>query len=369
MRLILAQLTDFPEAGRIDIYEYSKALARLGHDVQVIVCADKADRPLPDGLAVHALGISTAAGPSNSLRFASLALQKIQVLHREKPADIVHLFNPAPATYFLGWRLKRMKKRPKILYDVRTGGIGSGFDSRLINGMAKTAPLFADGIVTLSSSLFTRLFKARIVRHAVIPLGVDNARYGAAKLAKKGGSSFVYLGSLGSNRRLSVMLEAFASVAAAHPDARLTLIGTGDQAENLKELSKKLGLEKYVTFTGGVPFEQVPGFLAAADIGLSFVPITSWFNPQPPLKTLEYLASGLPVVATATDSHRELWQVLPPELLRADTAEDFAEGMEFALAHISTLTPPEFQAAAAPFDWSAIVRDKLVPFYEELASR
>ncbi|MCC2631391.1 MAG: glycosyltransferase family 4 protein, partial [Patescibacteria group bacterium] len=323
MRIILSQLTLFPEAGRVDIYEYAKALAVLGNDVHVIVCQKATEEAIPN-LTVHELGISTNAGPINSSRFAVMALRRVRQITKKNPVDVIHLFNPAPATFALGWLLKFLPKRPRIVYDIRTGGIGIGFDSRLINGMARKAPLFADGIITLSASLFTVLFGTKKIRHAVIPLGVDTDRY---KKHKSSSDSkpfrFVYLGSLSSNRNLNIMLESFEITHKKYPEARLTLIGEGDQRIVLQEMAETKRLTDVITFTGSVPFEQVPSLLAEADCGLAYVPITPWFNPQPPLKTLEYLASGLNVVATKTDSHQELWEDLPCELLQNDTSEDF----------------------------------------------
>src|SRR5687767_5767957 len=120
MRACLVQLTYFPEAGRVDIYEYSKALAESGVDVDVIVCKNKKNE-LPDNLTIHQLELSTNAGPINSVRFAQQALREIKRINDSGSIDIIHLFNPAPATFFLGFLLKFWPKRPKVIYDIRTG--------------------------------------------------------------------------------------------------------------------------------------------------------------------------------------------------------------------------------------------------------
>ena len=367
MRVVLAQLTDFPESGRIDIYEYAKALSTLGIDVHVVICRNVASK-LPPNLAVHELKLSTNAGPANSLRFAIQAREEILKISKNKKVDVVHLFNPAPATFALGWLLKFSDKRPKIIYDIRTGGIGHGFDAWLINFMARTAPFFADGIITLSSALYQRLFGKRVLFHAIVPLGVATDRYQKIihSSNKKKHFDFVYIGSLGKNRNLKILLEAFTVVQQQFNQVYLTLIGGGDDMVALQEWVAFRHLEPVITFLPTVPFERVPEMLAKADCGLSFIPVTPWFNPQPPLKTLEYLSSNLPVVATATDSHRELWSKLPPELLRHDDVADFGLGLEFAFQQRSKLKAVDFRSIALKFDWLQITQTKLVPFYRQL---
>jgi glycosyltransferase involved in cell wall biosynthesis len=368
MRVVLAQLTNFPESGRVDIYEYAKSLAVLGIDVHVVICRSTA-KALPPNLVVHELNLSTNPGPVNSTRFALQAKQIIQKIAEEKTVDIVHLFNPAPATYITGWLLKLSPNRPRIIYDIRTGGIGTSLDSHIINAMAKTAVFFSDGIITISSGLYARLFGKKKLCHATVPLGVATERYRTTRRTKKEQFIFIYIGSLHKNRHIPLMVEAFLAVYKTHPQARLTIVGAGNDSETLANLIKLNKLTDIVTIVPTVPFEQIPQMLAQANCGLSFVPIVPWFNPQTPLKTIEYLASNLPVVATATDSHRELWHQLPQELLCKDTAEDFSRGMQYALENCENLRRINFQAVAEPFDWKAITRKSLIPFYQKVAGQ
>jgi glycosyltransferase involved in cell wall biosynthesis len=66
-----------------------------------------------------------------------------------------------------------------------------------------------------------------------------------------------------------------------------------------------------VTFLGAVPHDQMPGLLAAADVGVApfdiaaHAPLTLGFYWSP-LKVFEYMASGLPVVAPSIDRLRRI---------------------------------------------------------------
>lgn len=366
----LVQPTLFPEASRVDIYEYSRALARQGIKTNVIVSKD-VSAGVPEQLAVHALGTPTANTPWNWMRFAFGARRVIRRLAVEQGLGIVHLFNPSPATYLLGWLLKSgiqaEKSRPKVVYDLRTGGLGHGPDALLTNAMARTAERFSDCRVALSAELGRRLLGPS-APFREIPLGVNLESFQVRAPAEREPSSFVfvYAGTLSRNRRLLSMLEAFEEVARLHSEARLVVAGDGDDRERLERFARARGLDRSVSFLGKLPYAKIPQLLARADCGLAYVPDEPWFQPQPQLKTLEYLASGLPVVAVRTAGNRQLWQGLPPQLLTADDAGAFAAGMRYAIGHRQALLPGDFRMVAERFSWERITRERLLPLYEEL---
>lgn len=70
-------------------------------------------------------------------------------------------------------------------------------------------------------------------------------------------------------KRSADVLRVFAAVAAEIPEARLRLLGDGPELERLKALSKELGIEKLVTFSGHVPHREVFRHLAEAEVALT----------------------------------------------------------------------------------------------------
>jgi glycosyltransferase involved in cell wall biosynthesis len=362
----LVQPTLFPEASRVDIYEYSCALARLGVETHVVVSENRS--PALAGLTVHETRFAPRNTPMRWWRFAAFARAAVRRLVRERDLGLVHLFNPSPATWLLGWMLKREPQRPRIVYDLRTGGLGHRADALLVNAMARTAPRFADELIALTAALGTSLLGAGRFRE--VPLGVNLERFrpreGGARA--QGEYTFIYAGTLSRNRELSSMLAAFAGVARDHPQARLVIAGDGDDRGRLEGFVAAHGLQHAVSFLGKRPHAEVPALLAAADCGLAYVPDEAWFAPQPQLKTLEYFAAGLPAVAVRTAGNRQVWGGLPAELLTADDAKSFAAGMRFALAR--RYENGLFRRAAEAHSWDRITRERLLPVYEAtLASR
>jgi glycosyltransferase involved in cell wall biosynthesis len=102
--------------------------------------------------------------------------------------------------------------------------------------------------------------------------------------------------------------------------------GTQEQVNEYSKLSKNLGIESYVKFTGRVPQKFAKEFTAKADILLS--PRSDGTNT--PLKIYEQLASGKPLVATRIYSHT---QVLTEDVafLVDPTPKDMAKGIILSL--------------------------------------
>jgi glycosyltransferase involved in cell wall biosynthesis len=113
--------------------------------------------------------------------------------------------------------------------------------------------------------------------------------------------SFVigYAGRIESMKRLDLLLEGFATVVAQHPQARLMLIGEGEQRQKLKAFAASLGISHVVIWTG---FRQdIPRLLAAMDVY-----VQASVNEGLSLSILEAMAAGKAIVATDVGGAQEV---------------------------------------------------------------
>lgn len=156
-------------------------------------------------------------------------------------------------------------------------------------------------VVTPSDSIKASLAKyaGLTERVTTIPTGIDLEPYrradGAAMRQKHGWRDkkiLVSVGRLATEKNVETLLKAAAKVFNQYQNAHLILIGDGPQSSDLHALVQELSIAGRVTFTGRIPFEQVPLYLKAADI-FCFASVTETQG----LVSMEALAAGLPVVA------------------------------------------------------------------------
>ena len=166
-------------------------------------------------------------------------------------------------------------------------------------------------------------------RFTVIPTGIDIAPYkradGAALRSERGWNDdkvIISVGRLAEEKNWVTLLQAFVLAQKSHPNIRLVLLGDGPQAEALRQLVGELGITERVTFTGNVPFNDVPNYFKAADL-FAFASITETQG----LVTLEAMASGLPVVAVDASGTRDILEDGKQGFLVQNDASDLASGI------------------------------------------
>lgn len=108
----------------------------------------------------------------------------------------------------------------------------------------------------------------------------------------------VYVGTIGYRQRTSRVAEFALAVRQLRPDTRLLVLsGSPEEAREALTTSTPQ-LEAFTTILRAPP-EEVPRYLAAADVGAAFVHRSFSTQGVSPLKSAEYLLCGVPVVGTS----------------------------------------------------------------------
>ena len=145
-----------------------------------------------------------------------------------------------------------------------------------------------------------------------------------------------YVGTLAAVRRLDVIIDAFAIVRDACPDARLIVIGDGDipaERAALEYQVRRLGLTEQVHFTGFLPVDDVWRILGTAAVGLSPISVDRVLKVASPTKLVEYLAMRKPVVCNDHPEQSAIIRDSNAGISVAWGARQFAEAMIWMLKH------------------------------------
>lgn len=245
---------------------------------------------------------------------ATLLLLRVRVRGR---VDVVQLCQP-PDIYFPIARLLRLAGS-RVVVDQRD------LMPELLVARYPRAPRRALGIlhllerrtqravdhtITVNDHLRRRLEAAggapgdvSVVWNGPVLARVDAAR-SATPAYDADGPLVVWVGKMGVQDRVDLVVDVAERVVhgRARGDVRFVLMGDGECLDDLRTLARSRGLADRVRFTGWVPEETVFGYLAAADLGID----TSLQEEVTPVKAMEYMSFGLPLVAFDLPETRQL---------------------------------------------------------------
>lgn len=271
--------------------DYARGLRRY----VVLVPGSQGAAPLDEGpLSVRPLA---ARGPA---AFSLAACRHAAALHRASPFDI--LMVDAPHLGALPGLFLRLRLRIPLVVHFMADMAGNPWylRERLSNypklALMKLALRVADVCRVSTDVEVERLAALGSARDAVVnvPFYIDRAAFEAAG-ERAPGKRALYVGRIGHQKDVATLLRAWARVAAAHPDARLTVAGDGPLRGACEALVRRLGLSGSVTFAGAVPYARVAALYRDATV---FVMPSLYEGTCMALH--EAAASGLPLVATDT---------------------------------------------------------------------
>lgn len=203
----------------------------------------------------------------------------------------------------------------KIWYE----SCGRGLHSRFIGGsfqiLERWLPVLADSVSCASSHLkdLTRQFGVKDEYIFDSPVGADLQRFkpgldGGWVREKYNikGQLVLYVGQLHGAQYVDLFLRAANIVLHEFTAATFMVVGEGFWEGNLKRIAGDLGIRGKVIFTGAVPHQEIPSYISAASICVAPFRDTQVTRCKSPLKIVEYLASGKPVVASNVGEVRKM---------------------------------------------------------------
>jgi glycosyltransferase involved in cell wall biosynthesis len=171
---------------------------------------------------------------------------------------------------------------------------------QLISYLEKACLINSDLIISVGD-LLGKLREEQTGRKVyVIPNGVNYPLFKLAQAKVPHPPTLIYMGFVYGWAGLELIFHSLVKIKEEFPEIRFLIIGhtIPSYIEWLMTLRDNLHLEKHIYYIGRKNYSELIPYLREADIGMAL------FKPIPlrkyafPLKVIEYLAAGLPVITT-----------------------------------------------------------------------
>jgi glycosyltransferase involved in cell wall biosynthesis len=131
-----------------------------------------------------------------------------------------------------------------------------------------------------------------------IPNGVSIKLFHIKRKQKTSPPTLVYIGSLQKWAGLQLVVRSLGKLLQHYPNLVFKLSGVGPEKDILEIEAARCGVRDHIIFLGKLPYYELASLLAESSIGIATF-ISNEFNfYATPLKVLEYMAAGLPIIAT-----------------------------------------------------------------------
>lgn len=252
-------------------------------------------------------------------------VKRLEPLAKELKPDILHAHSPA-LNGLAALRVGRKLGIP-VVYEVRAfwedAAVDHGTSSqggpryRLTRALETHVLRRANHVTTICGGLRQDIVargiptdKVTVIPNAVHPerFPFDTPRDTAlsAELGLTGKTVLGFVGSFYNYEGLDLLLEAMSLIVRERHNICLLLVGGGPQERALRAQTDALHLQDHIQFTGRVPHSEIGRYYSAIDWMIYPRRSKRLTELVTPLKPLEAMALGKPLLASNVGGHREL---------------------------------------------------------------
>lgn len=217
------------------------------------------------------------------------------------------------------------------------------------------------------SSVFSKLLHTKTGREwNVLPNIVHEQFFKKIDETVDRSSSFRFINVcfLNENKRVDLLINAFALACKANPTVQLCIGGTGDQLGKLKQLASELGVDKQVVFLGALSRNQVMEEVGNADVFVLSSEVETFG-----VVLIEALALGKPVISTRSGGPEDIVEEYNGLLVPTNDVEALAAAMRYMVDHYHKYNQREIQQGCREKFSEALVGKRLKDMYLQVLSK
>lgn len=355
---------------RIRLKEAATLARSMDAEVRLFVQDGQGDERTSDGLSI----IDTGPRGARLSRMTFGALRMVRMVRRSR-ARIAHFHDPELVPWAILLRLLGTKViydvhedvPRQILHNVRLNPLVRRALSPIVGLIEWTAARLFDGIIAATPEIAKRFpaGKTAVVRN--YPLLQEFPAAESRPMADRE-KAFVYIGGLTRIRGLFAMAQAIERI--DDPSVTLRLAGEFVSPGEREELMAS-GAMPRIRYEGWLARNEVAALLSEVRAGLvTLMPIRNYVDARP-VKLFEYMAAGLPVIASDFPRWREIVSEARCGLLVDPTDSDAIAGaMRWILDHpeeAQEMGRRGRQAVLEHYNWKPEA-ERLIGLYRNLLS-
>jgi len=293
-------------------FAMSDELRKRGHDVSLVLIKEFTERKksTKDVMYIPTISVPVLSG----IIFGLLLLFYFSFHFIKEKADVVivdgdQIFSP----FVLTLRLMRVP----VIWDIRSLPIDR--ERSILHDISLYMTKYlVDGLTAITPELRSILrsnYKLNNKKIGLWSTGVSmqvfNSDINSTTRNRNETSEFrlIYHGTYSPTRGIEELIQSIGEIEKPiRNNVKLMIVGIdGDKRNDLMKLCNQLEVEDYVDIFPPVDQSKIPSFIQRADIGvIPLPPENVWWRVSVPLKTLEYLAMGKPIVVTDIPFHRKI---------------------------------------------------------------
>ena len=203
---------------------------------------------------------------------------------------------------------------------------------------------YASRIIATSAALKNNIqseFNISDEKIVLIPNPADVQSFSLRTENIEGPFTFIAIALLRHEKRLDILIKAFAKLIEKMPDVVLTIVGDGPEKDNLKLLSQKLNINKRVNFTG---YQRKPA--VAEMLRHHHVLVLSSEVETFGVALVEAMTAGLPVIATRCGGPESIVYPETGILVKRNDSFKLAKAMQQMIDRYSTYDPNKIRQIA-----------------------